>query len=130
MIGGMSNDNYYASPQALPSPKRRTGLWIGLLAIVGLCSLCCCGGVGWFVYYGLTLTTDEVRDQVADNPALVEQIGELTSMDMDYTRSMADQDEDAWYYRVRGTKGEGTLEVRQITDAQGDKTKGKLAVIR
>ncbi len=105
-----------------PRRKSSTGCWI--LAIVlllgGAAALICCGGGLWVMRFGLNMVTTEVEDQLRDNPRLREQVGDVESFEMDWTRSLRDQDEDTFVYRVRGTKGTGQVTVRHVTGDDGN----------
>ena len=92
-------------------------MWI--LGGIGGVVFLCCGGGFWFVSWGLSLVTDEVRDLVARNPAVVAEVGTVESFRMEVLKSCLDEDEDLWYYRVAGSKARGTLAIRHVTDAEG-----------
>ncbi|MCH5377557.1 MAG: hypothetical protein JJ992_26670 [Planctomycetes bacterium] len=86
----------------------------------GLMLLLCCGGGALVVRFGMQIITTQVEDQLADNPVLKEHIGEIEAFDLDWSRSFADEDDDTFVYQVRGTKGEGRVTVKHITDDSGD----------
>ena len=106
-------------PFAPPPRRSRKGCWI---AVIALCvvGVVCCGGLPILVGFGLNLVTVEVADLLRDNPKMQEHIGEIQTFEMDFSRSMLEEDEDTFHYRVKGTKGEGQIAVKHITNADGD----------
>jgi hypothetical protein len=102
-----------------PRRSSRLGLWI-LLGGGLLLGLACCGGVGAVLMFGVNVMTTEIRDQVRDNPKLREQVGEITHFDIDWFGSMAEEGDDTFRYKVRGTKAAGELTVTHHTDDAGD----------
>jgi hypothetical protein len=108
-------------PPASPPRRSSTGCWIwAILLGGGFLLLVCCGGGALLVRFGLQIVTTEVEDQLSDNPVLREHIGDVQSFEMDWSRSFADEDDDTFVYQVRGTKGEGRVTVKHITDDDGD----------
>jgi hypothetical protein len=67
----------------------------------------------------MQIITTDIEDQLADNPILREQVGEIESFEMDWTRTFADEDDDTYVYRVRGSDGEGRITVKHITNEDG-----------
>jgi len=104
-----------------PSRRSKSGclLWAILLG-AGLMLLLCCGGGALIMRFGMQIITTQVEDQLADNPILREHIGEIESFELDWTRSFADEDDDTFIYQVRGSKGEGRVTVKHITDDDGN----------
>jgi hypothetical protein len=110
----------YGSPQ---SPPRRSssGCWLwAILLGGGFLLLVCCGGGALLVGFGLQIVTTEIEDQLSGNPILQEHVGEVQSFEMDWSRSFADEDDDTFIYQVQGTKGEGRVTVKHITDDDGN----------
>ena len=66
--------------------------------------------------FGMNVVTAEVADQLRDNPKFREHIGELETMNIDWAASAATDDEDTFIYKVKGSKGSGTVTAKHITD--------------
>lgn len=106
------------------SGRRQTsssGVWALILIIAAVVlgggTLLCCGGL---VYFGLNMMSAEVETELRDNARLREHIGEIQELTMDFTRSLASDDDDVFVYNVRGTKGSGKLTVHHITGNDGN----------
>ena len=80
----------------------------------------CCGGIGAVGYLGLGIMTTEIEDQLRDNEILRDKVGEIQSFEMDFVRSVAKEEEDVWVYQVKGTKSQGMVTVRHVTDDDGN----------
>jgi hypothetical protein len=110
----------YQTPQIQP-PRARSGCWLlGLLFVGGLFLMACCGGIGLLVNFGGKMITAEIEDQLASNPRLREHLGDIESFEMDWTRSLADEDDDTFVYTVEGTKGSGRVTVKHVTNDLGE----------
>ena len=111
------------TPVGSPPAKRSScGCWLlaTVLVLVVLSLLVCCGG-GYFVTrFGLNMVTSEIEDQLRDNPQLRDKIGDVQSFEMDWVRSFRDQQNDTFVYRVKGTKGQGEITVRHVTNDAGE----------
>ena len=109
--------------ESATQPSRRSSggcvIWAILLG-AGLMLLLCCGGGALIMRFGMQIITTQVEDQLADNPILREHVGEIESFELDWTRSFADEDDDTFIYQVRGSKGEGRVTVKHITDDDGN----------
>ncbi len=112
----------YDARSAKPSRRKKSsaGMWAMILVVVAVVigggTLACCGG---FVYFGLNLMSAEVETELRDNARLREHIGELQELTMNFTRSLANDEDDIFVYNVRGTKGSGELTVHHITGDDG-----------
>lgn len=111
----------YGAPQGAtpPSSSRKPWLWIAL-GVGGLAGLCCCGGTIGAVMFGMNMGTSEVASQLRDNPKFRENIGELQTINKDWTQSGAADDDQTFLYKVKGNKGSGTITVKQMTDDDGN----------
>jgi hypothetical protein len=104
-----------------PAPRRSGWIWFvagGAVLLLGV--LVCCGGGVALVGFGFGIMTAEVENQLRDNERLREHIGEIKEFKIDWTRSLADEDDDTFTYHVRGDKGGGTITVKHITNDDGD----------
>lgn len=115
-----SNPSPYASPyNSQPKSSSKLWLWI-LLGIGGLAGLCCCGGFLSLAMFGLNIATEEVADELRDNPKFREHIGELQTLNIDWTKSTAQDDAEVYVYDAKGNKGSGVVTVKHITDDDGN----------
>lgn len=101
-----------------PREKRQGCCLLTSLGLAGLLILSCCGGLGTLGFMGFRLMTEEIEVQLKRHPALVEQVGEVQSIELDFVAS-TETPENVWVYRVRGSKGEGKLIVEHITNNEG-----------
>jgi len=131
----MTPNNPFEDPQddqgyaQSPAPRKsNSGCLIGcsIAAVLGL--LVCCGG-GVLVWRGgsemvagfvnSTLSTEYQR-QLADNPVIVEQIGEIESLEFDFAKTFDEAqkagergDNPKLVFQIEGSKGSGTLMIQQ-----------------
>ena len=74
---------------------------------------------GGLVYFGFGVLSTEIANELRDNPALREHIGEIQSFDVNFVASAAEEDENVYVYDVVGDKGSGTVTVKSLTDSDG-----------
>lgn len=58
-----------------------------------------------------------IERQLRDHPQIREHVGEIQSLDVDWTKSMAD--DDIWVYSIEGRAGTGELTVESISEDDG-----------
>jgi hypothetical protein len=109
----------YGFPPPPPPRKSKRLVWI-LLGVGGLVIVLICGGVIGLAYFGFNIIEKEIRNQVRDNPVLIQHIGSVESLEVDLTESAALKDDDTFVYHVKGSKGTGVLTVKHITNDAGD----------
>jgi len=80
-----------------------------------LCVLMCCGGGYALIGFGMNVVAEDIRMQLRDHPTIQEHIGEMESLDVNFTASMAHPDDDTFIYEASGSKGKGELTVQSIT---------------
>lgn len=113
-----------STPDGGPAAKKsgnRLLLWaIGIFGgLVFLGVLGCCGG-GYFL---LNFLTSEYQRQLADNPVIVEHLGEIESMGMNLTKTAEaaeNSDGNTFAYDIQGSLASGTILIKQ--DPSGDGT--------
>lgn len=91
----------------------RWGCWI--FSILGVGMLMCCGLCGGLILFGIQLMNQEVESELADNPAIIENIGEIQTLETQWLESAensGESDETIFVYRVQGTKGSGKVYVK------------------
>src|SRR5262245_36803407 len=103
-----------------PSPEKSLRWLYWLLALLGgACLIVCCGGVLMLLRMGFRITESEIKVLLQDNLTVKEEIGEIVSLEIDWPKSMAEEDGDVMVYRVRGTKGQGEMTVNHVTNEEG-----------
>jgi hypothetical protein len=109
------------TPVAGPPPRRSSrGCWIGGSFLALLVALLCCGGGVALVRFGFQIIATEIEEQLADNPKLKEQIGEIQSFETEWSRTLVHKEKDVTVFNVRGDKGEGRITVHHVTNDEGD----------
>jgi hypothetical protein len=76
--------------------------------------LICCGGGAGIVWFGMNVLSAEIENQLRDNELVKEHIGVIESLQMDFSRSVAEGGGDAMVFKVKGSLGEGHVTV--VTD--------------
>jgi hypothetical protein len=107
------------------TPRKRASSpwrWVAILLACGFVLLLfsCCGGVFLVGGYGLNMVTEEVKGLLADNPKLQKHVGEIESFEMNWRKSFLEDDDETFFYDVKGSKGSGQITVNQITNDEGD----------
>jgi len=115
--------NPYANPPGVGAPPpRKSNAWIWILGIVGVLGLgmvICCGAGGYFAYSaGVNMMAEMVKEAVADDPQVQEHIGEITSMPMNLIKSTEETEkrgtgDNILVFEAKGTKGNGEFIVHQ-----------------
>ena len=72
------------------------------------------GGYAFFSFGGKVLST-QVGESVRDNPVVLEHLGRIESIEMDWMETVSNGQEDVFVYEVVGSKGSGVLRVVSIT---------------
>ena len=105
-------------------PRKKSGAGCGIWAAVGigatLLILLCCGGGGYALWQaGKGAVATAVRDDLAGNPVLNEQLGGITSLELDFMASVQPPNDasDVYVFDAVGPKGTGRLVVD--TDDRG-----------
>lgn len=114
-------DDYdpYQNQPGRQRPAKSSTNWtliIAILAVVGLvCVLLCCGGAFYLVSFGTDVLGEQVRAEIEDNPVIQEQIGTISTFELDLAKSTAAAGDDAFVFRIEGDKGAGYLTVESVT---------------
>jgi hypothetical protein len=117
---GPPASSYYGPP---PTPRKSSAaLWWGL-GIGGAVLLLACGGTcTGLLMFGMNIAEEEIAAQLRDEPKFREHIGELQSLDMDLIASGAEDDDEVFVYKVRGSKGSGKVTIHEGEDDDGNTT--------
>lgn len=111
-------DQGYAWDQNVPpKPKRGKGCLIGcgIAAILGL--VVCCGGPVLLVNTGVGALGEQLQRQVANNPAIVEHIGDIQSFEVSWSATIEEAqrtgEQDAGLvFEIKGSEGSGRLLIK------------------
>ena len=107
------NPNYgHYNPHGQAPPPKRSSAMLWLLIIGGggaIFVLGCCGICGGLAYIGFEEDEAYLTDLFEDHEIIQDKIGTITSIERDWGKSMADEDEDIWYFRIEGDKGGGDI---------------------
>ncbi len=106
-----------------PPAKKSKGplFWVlGCLGAMVLMGLVCCGGMVGVTHFGMTQVAQQIQTQVEDDAVIVEQIGEIESLSMSWSETMANAQNQGgnageMAFEITGSKGAGTL---YITNGQ------------
>lgn len=117
----MSDDEVFGSqdpyaPRNPFTPRKKAGCGIALLLISlvgagGLGLVVCCGGLA---FLGVTMTAEQVAEDLRGNPVVDEHVGPITSIDVDWMGSLSATG-DEFVFDVTGPKGKGELRVISVT---------------
>ena len=104
-------DPYSNSQQQQPRSSL-TWLWVllggGIVAV-----LACCGVCGGLSYIVMQEDDQEIRAMFEDDPVVLEQIGNVQSVHRDWGKSMDEEDQDIWYFRIEGDKADGHIVIKE-----------------
>lgn len=108
------------SPHAPPKPKSssRKGLYWALGGCGFVTMLLMCGGGIAAVIFGLNLVEEELKVQLREMPEVQQHLGELTTLEVNFIKSAAINDDEALVYDATGT--EGTAEFTIVSDTSFD----------
>jgi len=99
-----------------PKRKSRTGLIVGIVVgVVLFAVLLCCGGL----WLGKRMFDDQVKAALQENPVVTEHIGTIQEAEMDLEGTGNAEGEDAFVFRLRGSKGSGVV-TAEIVTVDGD----------
>lgn len=114
-FGDPQNDQGYAQS---PTPKKRgKGCLIGCTIAGVLCLMVCCGGGLMVSRFVSTTIAAEYQRQLTGNPVIVERIGEIESVQINWSATIEEA-------QKAGQEGESRL----VFDIKGDKSSGKVVV--
>ncbi len=110
--------DFGAPPTPAPAPKpSKTPIILAVVGGIGLiCVLVCCGAGIWVVQFGMSVVSADIENQLRDHPEIEEHVGAIQSLEVDWAKSMAEDDYDIWTYDVEGTKAKGELIVESESD--------------
>lgn len=90
----------------MASTKKVVGITCGVLLLLGILGIV---GIFGLAKWGLGVVEDQVKQQVATNPALIEKVGTIESLDIDLTKMRESGDSETLIFRVDGTLADGWL---------------------
>lgn len=84
-------------------PTRSLVLWLTLSALVA-------SGCGLLAGF-----EQQVADDIQNNPVIVRHIGDITTIDIDWSATGEEPGDDVFVFQLTGTKGDGLLTAECIT---------------
>lgn len=96
------------------SALRRAAPWIagGFLALMVLGVLAAVGSVAW---YGFGMFNDQAKAAIRNNPGVIEAVGEIREIRMDFTATGNTSGAETFAYRIEGERANGLLVGRFVT---------------
>jgi hypothetical protein len=79
---------------------------VGIAAVIGMV---------WLGGLGLGIVEKEIAADLAGNPVIQRELGDIEEVDVDFSATMSTGGEDTVVLDVRGTKGSGVLTVESVT---------------
>lgn len=114
-------------PPARGGKRRGAGFWLAMGGgVVGLMAVVL-GGVAW---WGWNAFTDQARVAMAVHPAVVEHIGTIREMEVDWTATGSEPDDDTFAFHLYGDRGSGMVVARFVTvDSEHERIDGGVLTI-
>ncbi len=112
----MSNpyaEENFGQPKA-PKKKKNVLFWVLISVGVGFGILCCGGGTG-LVMMGMNMIAADIEVQLRDNEQLRAEVGEIQSLEVNWSKTMNADDEDVMVFPLQGSEGSGELTVNSVT---------------
>lgn len=96
------------------SALRRAAPWIagGFLALMVLIVL---GAVGSIAWHGFGMFNDQAKAAIHNNPGVIEAVGEIREIRMDFTATGNTSGAETFAYRIEGERANGLLVGRFVT---------------
>ena len=91
-FGAGGGVNPYSNPPGVGAPpprKSNSWLWIlGIVGVLGLAMVICCGVGGYFAFNaGMSVVTNELKNEVAGDPNVQQHLGEIKNLSVDLIAS-------------------------------------------
>lgn len=98
-----------------PEQGKRSGcgcvlMVLGILALVGF--LVCAGCAG-FLYFGAKQGFQQLEAEMGKNAVIQEHIGDVQETEIDWSALMKEGGQGSFRMKIKGTKGEGTVVMKQ-----------------
>ena len=75
-----------------------------------------CGGGGGLVMMGMNMIAADIEVQLRDNEQLRAEVGEIQSLDVNWSRTFNEDNEDIMIFDLKGSEGSGELTVDSYSD--------------
>jgi len=85
----------------------------GVVVVCGIVALI--GGGVWLTNIGLDVVMRQVVNDIEDNPVILEHVGVIEKMEIDFTGSMAESGDDVFEFKIEGSKSNAVLVAKIIT---------------
>ncbi len=129
------NDPFESPPTYQPAPQQGSNTWLWIIGIIGVLGvvgvLVCCGGFYALFSFGSGWLANAFQEQLQGNPVIVENIGEIESMEMNFSKTgqeAQNSDGDLIAFDIHGTKSSGTILIEQ-DKSSGDGTRIGSAIL-
>jgi hypothetical protein len=74
------------------------------------------GAIGAFAWWGWHLFVSQATAAMAVQPVVAERIGHIRQVDVDWSATTDEPDEDTFVFHLRGDRGSGTVVARFVTE--------------
>ena len=85
-----------------------------------VCVLVCCGAGVWLVQFGMSVVSADIENQLRDHPEIEEHVGVIQKLEVNWAKSLAEDDYDIWTYDIEGSKASGELIVESESDIDSE----------
>ncbi|HRX78634.1 MAG: hypothetical protein H6821_12815 [Planctomycetaceae bacterium] len=122
----MSHDfrDYAQGLPSQPAPPPKSSKTPIILAAVGgfglFMILVCCGAGVWVIQFGMNVISADIENQLRDHPQIKEHVGEIQTLEVDWGKSLAEDDYDIWTYDIEGSKARGEVIVESKSEDDGE----------
>lgn len=82
--------------------------------------LVCCGAGVWVIQFGMNVISADIENQLRDHPQIKEHVGEIQTLEVDWGKSLAEDDYDIWTYDIEGSKARGEVIVESKSEDDGE----------
>lgn len=115
------SDNLYSHSmkESKPASSSRNVWYLALSGCGCLLMLLLCGGGIAAIYFGLNLVEEDLKVQLRDHPQVREHLGELQTIDVNFIKSGAIEDDEALVYDMTGSKGSAEVTIVSETPFSG-----------
>ncbi len=105
-----STETSRTRPKVARGNRRTVMVIVGLVAAGAVSIAVCCGGL---LHFGFETMAEEVRVQLEADRRFTAHVGQIQKLELEFTASIVDDDDDLWTYNVTGTKWSGRIQVKQ-----------------
>lgn len=118
MSNPYSEEAFNDRRETKPKKKNVVGWVIATLGIAF--AVMCCGGGGGLMMMGMNMIAADIEVQLRDHDQLRAEVGEIQSLDVNWSKTFNDDNEDIMVFDLKGSEGNGELTVDSYTDDDGN----------